>query len=251
MKIFSCLRQTPWLFFAAVAVAAEPATVAPAQPPATAPAIPLTAFAALGSEFAQSNHLVELGWDDAQISAFVDGIRAAFQGKGYPFDEAAQRAAAEMARRMQEVIAREQQQQQQGSTAYAQPGRLEQYMKEMRKRLGLQQADSGLAYRVEVGRGGPRPRPGDTVVFTCVATAADGTTKLPQLTAERVRIKMSELMPGFGEVLQMMTVDSTAVFVLPPALSFGQGRWPEGVERGTPLVFTVVLHEVISPDAPP
>ena len=49
----------------------------------------------------------------------------------------------------------------------------------------------------------------------------------------------------------MMTVESHAVFVLPPALSFGQGPWPDGVERGTPLVFQITLHEVKSPDAQP
>jgi hypothetical protein len=43
----------------------------------------------------------------------------------------------------------------------------------------------------------------------------------------------------------MMTRDSRAVFVLPPALSFGDGDWPPGVERGSPIVYQVTLHDVI------
>jgi FKBP-type peptidyl-prolyl cis-trans isomerase len=76
--------------------------------------------------------------------------------------------------------------------------------------------------------------------------AADGTTKLPQLSFARAQLKMTDLLPGFMEGLQMMTVDSTAIFVLPPSLSFGEGEWPAGVERGAPLIFQVTLHEIIS-----
>jgi len=231
------------------AIVAEP-TAPSAEPLAaiTEP-YPPAAFAAIGSSFAQSSHLPELGWDEAQIAAFIEGVRAAFRGKGYPFDDTARLVSAEMGRRVQQIVAREKQQ---TSDTFAQPGRLEQYMKETRKRLGLQQSDSGLGYRIEPGRGGIRPRPGDTIVITSIATAADGTTKLPQLTTpERVRVKMADLLPGFMEGLQMMTIDSHAIFVLPPTLSFGEGEWPQGVDRGTPLVFWVTLHEVISAPVSP
>ena len=51
---------------------------------------PLSAFAAIGSSFAQSSHLPELGWDEAEIRAFLDGVSAALHGKGYAFDDTAQ-----------------------------------------------------------------------------------------------------------------------------------------------------------------
>jgi FKBP-type peptidyl-prolyl cis-trans isomerase len=47
----------------------------------------------------------------------------------------------------------------------------------------------------------------------------------------------------------MMTVGSRAVFVLPPALTFGHGKWPDGVQEGSPLIFELTLMDVIS--APP
>jgi FKBP-type peptidyl-prolyl cis-trans isomerase len=213
--------------------------------------LPTTAFAAIGSSFAQSSHLPELGWDETQIAAFIDGVNAALHGKSYAFDDTARAVSAEMGRRLHELEMRKKQL---AVEAFAQPGRLEQYMKEMRKRHSMQQSDSGLLYSIlpgPSGGGGVRPRPGDTVVVSCVATAADGTTKLPQLSSDHVRVKMTDLLPGFMEGLQMMSVESQARFILPPALSFGTHEWPEGVDQGTPLLFSVTLHEVSSAEASP
>jgi FKBP-type peptidyl-prolyl cis-trans isomerase len=221
--------------------------VTSATPPAAAPAtFPLTAYAAVGSSLAQGTRIAEMGWSDEQLAAFLDGVRAAIQGRAIPLDDPGRRLFDEMGRRVGEFEARDKQS---STRPVSQPGQIEQYMKEARKRFSLQVTESGLGYAVHPGRGGARPRPGDTVVVTCVATAADGTTNVPQLAANHVRAKMSGLLPGFMEGLQMMTVDSEAIFVLPPSLSFGEGRWPEGVERGSPLIFRVTLHEVISEES--
>jgi len=244
---FTATKMSALMLFATtVAFAAEP-PVSSGQNSATPPDPLAAAYAAMGSSFAQSNHLDQLGWDEAKTTAFLDGMRAALQGKPYPFDAAAAQVTAETGRRLQAIAAR-------GSQPAAQAvapssGRLEVFMKEAEKRLGLQRADNGLAYRVEVGRGGPRPRLADTVTFSCVATAGDGKTNLPALSAEKVTVEMSKLLPGFQQVLQMMTVGSVAVFVLPPTLSFGDGEWPAGVERGSPLIFQLTLQEVVSADA--
>ena len=48
-------------------------------------------------------------------------------------------------------------------------------------------------------------------------------------------MKMENLLPGLMEGLQMMTIDASAVFVLPPNLSFGNNPWPDGVQRGAPI----------------
>ena len=41
------------------------------------------------------------------------------------------------------------------------------------------------------------------------------------------------------------------MFVLPPDLSYGTGEWPHGVEKGSPLLFILMLHEVIPGDPAP
>lgn len=207
----------------------------------------LPAFAALGSSFAQTNQLGDLGWTDEQKTAFLEGVNAALRGKGYAMDDAARQLSAEMARRLHELETRRKQQ---ATEEFAKPGRLAQYMKEMRKRHGLQLSDSGLAYSIQAGRAGARPRLGDMVVVSCQATAADGTTKLPQLSNDHVRVKMDNLLPGFMEGLQMMTMESQGRFLMVPSLTFGEGDWPAGVDRGTPLLFLLTLHEIVSEETP-
>jgi FKBP-type peptidyl-prolyl cis-trans isomerase len=245
----------------AAAAGAEPAPGGPTPVnPATAPApkavppIPLSAFAAIGSSFALDNHLTELGWSDAEVSAFIDGIRAAFKGKAYPFDEAARQASAEMGRRLQEMQAP-------GhppsvspapvSQASFSPAQVKQYMKDISKRLALEETESGLCYAIQTPGKGSRPGPNDTVIMSCAALAADGSTKLPQLSTERARIKVSDLLPGIAEGIQLTANTGQAYLVVPPALSFGQGEWPEGVARGSPIIFLITLHEVVNPNRKP
>jgi FKBP-type peptidyl-prolyl cis-trans isomerase len=244
------------LALAPAAIGADPPPAAGASDPAAAAVLPssppqgfpLSAYSAFGSSLAQTGHFAELGWSEAQFNAFLDGIRAAFKGNGYPMDDSSRKLASELSRRIGEIVTRERQM---AASAPDAKRELDKYFREMQKRLGLQVSDSGLEYIVQPGRNGIRPRPGDTIVFTCVATAADGSTKLPQLSSERIRVKMEGMLPGLMEGLQMMTVDSHGIFVLPASLSFGAGPWPEGVDRGSPLVYWITLHDVIAAGSGP
>jgi FKBP-type peptidyl-prolyl cis-trans isomerase len=239
--IFRLLSALPAL----AAMAATPLHAAdpvPAPPPASAAnaAHPLTSYTALGSAFVQKDRLAELGWNEAQINAFFEGMRAAFAGRPFPFDEKAEALKADILRRVQEIESRARRE------FFADPTRLETYMRDIAKLLRLQRSDSGLAYSVQSRGGGSRPAPEDTVVVSYKVTAADTTTELPQLTVNQKRLKVAELLPGLVEGVQMMTVGSSAIMVLPPGLSFGAGEWPAGVDRGTPLVFAVALHQVVA-----
>ena len=215
----------------------------PAAPTKGPDEFPLEAYAAVGSAIAQNTRLPGLGWNDAQIEAFLGGLRAAFKGKPYALDERAKVLQADIRRRLQEIAAREAGGG--GQEYFADPARLEAYMKEAAKTFHLERADSGLAYNIMSRGEGARPGPDDTVVISCKVTTADAKTDLPQLGADHRRIKVSELLPGLAEGAQMMTKDSVGMFILPPDLSFGQNEWPAGMERGTPLIFTLAVHEVI------
>jgi FKBP-type peptidyl-prolyl cis-trans isomerase len=183
-----------------------------------------------------------MGWTDAQVAAFIDGIRAAFRGKPYPPNDAARQITERIRQEIAEIESHEREQQ------FAKPGHLENYLKEICKRLKLTKSDSGLCYGIDPGTTGSRPGPDDTVVVSCAAYAADVATPLPQLSNKNARVKVSDMLPGLGEGVQMMTVGGQAIFVLPPALSFGSGKWPPGVDRGTPLIFRIALINVISGD---
>jgi FKBP-type peptidyl-prolyl cis-trans isomerase len=231
------------------AAAQRSAQPGPAQAKAVAPDpdFPLASCNAIGSFLAMTGHFAELGWNEAQTSAFLEGMRSALQGKALPFDESARRLLSDIGRQITDI---QNLRKLDAPSSLDDAGRLAWYMKKVRNRMGLQQSDSGLAYRVEAGRGGVRPRPGDTIMFTCNATDANGTRKLPQMSGERIHMKMENLLPGLMEGLQMMTIDASAVFVLPPNLSFGNNPWPDGVQRGAPIIVTVTLYDVVAAGAP-
>lgn len=210
--------------------------------------LPLPACGAIGSFLAQTGHFAELGWSEPQVGAFLDGMGAALRGRPFAFDDQARQLLSDVRRQIGDL---EELRKLEAPRSVDPAGKLEWYMRKVRSRLGLQQSDSGLAYRVEPGRGGVRPRPGDTIVFKCTAVAADGATRLPQMSGERISMKMDKLLPGLMEGIQMMTVDGSAVFVLPPRLSFGDNPWPDGVQRGSPIIFTVTLYDVAAAEASP
>jgi FKBP-type peptidyl-prolyl cis-trans isomerase len=196
-------------------------------------------YASLGSSFAQNSRLAQLGWTDAQFDAFIDGLRATFHGRPLGLTAEAAQLQEAVGQRVQELVAQDHQ------TYYADPARLEAYMKQRAKDLRLQRSDSGLAFGLMPQPGGSRPGPEDTVVVSLEAAAADGQTEIPNLKIDHRRMRVADLLPGLAEGVQMMQAGSSGLFIVPPALSYGEGSWPDGVERGTPVLFTVKLHEVI------
>lgn len=212
--------------------------------PAPAPA-PLAAYAAVGASLVQDNRLAQLGWTEAQIEAFLSGVRAGFRGDGTAVDPAAQGLLNDIGRRMQELEEADQRRKF-GSEAFAQPGYLAAYLKQMRKQFTMDATDSGLCYAIKAAGYGARPGPDDTIIISYKVGKADARTELPPLTVDKLKIKVADLLPGLAEAFQMMTVDSIAMLVLPPDLSYGAGKWPPGTDPGTPLIYTVKLHSIVA-----
>lgn len=204
--------------------------------------LPLEGFTGVGIMFVKNNRLDQLGWSEAQVNAFVEGVRAALRGQPASYGEATRMVGADMIRRVQQLDTAKPP----VAGGFDQPGKLESYLKDAKRRLRMQEADSGLLYFVKTTGRGARPTGQDTVVVTLVGTDAASDEPLPAISGENVRIKLVDLLPGLREGVQMLAVGSEAIFVLPPALSFGDGDWPAGVGRGMPLTFLVTLHEVIS-----
>lgn len=205
-----------------------------------APAFPPETYAAVGSQFAQNSGIAVLGWTDLQFEAFLDGMRATFRGKPYPFDSRAQQLNDTIGRRVQEHMRHMEQ------TRFSRPGEIERYMKEAAAGLQLERSDSGLAYGLMERAGGTRPGPDDTVVVSYTAVGPDGQTELPQISVKQRKLKVSELLPGLAEGVQMLALSGSALLVLPPDLSYGTGTWPEGITPGSPLIFSLKLEEIIA-----
>jgi FKBP-type peptidyl-prolyl cis-trans isomerase len=217
---------------------ARAAAQAPAAP--AGPGYPLEAYAAVGSAFGKNTRLADIGMTEEQFNAFIEGLRATFRGRPLSLDARATQLHDEIGRRVQGLVERETGKRQ---ADFADPKQLEAYMKEMVKNFRLQRSDSGLAYGL-ISTGDARPGPDDTVVISCEVVAADMQTELKQLRLRERRVKVSDLLPGVAEGIQMLAVNGTAMLVVPPELSYASGEWPAGVAPA-PLLFTVKLHGII------
>lgn len=193
----------------------------------------MRAYAAVGSVMGQNLRLADLRLSDAELEAFLDGMRMAARGQPHTLDAEGVRTMEMLQQRLASLL-----------PAVAESSPVERYLDEAKHRFQLQQSETGLLFRVQNGAG-PRPRPEDTVVITYETRSADGRTELPQLSRTSVRVKVSDLMPGLVEALQMMPLAAEAQLVIPPHLSFGSGAWPDGVEENAPLIMRVRLEDIV------
>lgn len=205
----------------------------PAPPPE--PAGELALYAALGSNMAENNRIADLQWNEAQFNAFLHGMRASYEGRGYPLDEDARALRQAMSARVQAMLDAEQ------------PDPTEGYFRMLREQENVLRTDSGLHYRVTHEGPGASPRPEDTIVVSYAARTPDGRV-LATLSGERLRVRVTDLLPGLAEGVQLLKAGGKGLVYVPAHLSFGEGKWPEEIQPGMPIGFFVELHEVIPAD---
>jgi FKBP-type peptidyl-prolyl cis-trans isomerase len=207
---------------------------APVKPtaPAAAPSRELAPYAALGSYVGENNHIHDLKWSEAQFAAFLSGVRASHEGRGLPLDEDARQLRDEISARVEAMLAKER------------PDPVEDYFRTLRERENVSRTASGLHYRITLEGAGERPQANDIVVVSYAARTPGG-EKIEALINARVRVSVTDLLPGLGEGVQLLQPGGKALVYLPPQLSFGSGPWPEKVPPGMPLAIFLELHEVI------
>ncbi|RME72014.1 MAG: hypothetical protein D6781_03000 [Verrucomicrobia bacterium] len=208
--------------------APAPSSGQAAVPPALEP------YAAMGSYMAENNRIADLGWTRPQFDAFMQGMRASYEKRPFAFDERARELRDRMSAKVQAMIDAET------------PDPVEAYFQTLRETEGVKPTPSGLHYRITLEGDRETPGPEDTVVISYTARLPDGTS-LASLSRPRVRVRVADLLPGLAEGVQLLRGGGKALVYVPPALSYGDGTWPEEVPRGAPIVFFLELHEVVRP----
>ena len=210
---------------------------APAAPaaPAAATVWPreLAPYAALGSFMAENNRIADLKWTPEQFTAFQDGFRASFEGRGLPLDEPAAKLRDEISAKVQAMLEAER------------PDPVRDYFRFLREKEGVKETGSGLHYRVTEEGAGEPPGAGDTVVISYAAGLPDGKS-LPALSGTRVKVAVRDLLPGLAEGVRLLRVGGKGLVYVPPALAFKETEWPPQLPREAPLVFFVELHDITS-----
>ncbi len=110
---------------------------------------------------------------------------------------------------------------------------------------GVEVTASGLQYRVLESGEGASPGPGDSVRVHYEGTLIDGTVFDSSLErGEPVSFRVDQVIDGWQEALQLMSVGDSWEIVIPAELAYGaQGQGPIGPHET--LIFHVELLDVV------
>lgn len=116
------------------------------------------------------------------------------------------------------------------------------FLEENKQRPEVSVTDSGLQYEViESGAGGPKPKAEDTVRVHYHGTLIDGSVFDSSVQrGEPVEFPLFQVIPGWTEALQMMSVGDKWKLYVPANLGYGASPRPKIPSQST-LIFEVEL----------
>jgi FKBP-type peptidyl-prolyl cis-trans isomerase FkpA/FKBP-type peptidyl-prolyl cis-trans isomerase FklB len=110
---------------------------------------------------------------------------------------------------------------------------------------GVKTTASGLQYQELRAGKGAAPKAGDTVKVNYVGTLLDGTQFDSTYAIDHAAtLALNQVMPGWSEGVQLMTVGSKYKLWVPAKLAYGEHGEPGQIEPNAPLVFEVELLEI-------
>jgi len=110
------------------------------------------------------------------------------------------------------------------------------------RKAGVSTTSSGLQYEVLRKGSGAKPSAADSVKIHYVGTLADGTKFDSSLDrGQPAVLSVGQVIPGFSEGLQLMSVGSKYRLVLPPELAYGAESMGSAIGPNSVLVFEVEL----------
>ncbi|HEY8403242.1 MAG TPA: FKBP-type peptidyl-prolyl cis-trans isomerase [Flavobacteriales bacterium] len=118
------------------------------------------------------------------------------------------------------------------------------FLEENQKKDGVITTASGLQYKILKEGNGEKPTSTDVVVVHYHGTLIDGTVFDSSVErGETVEFPLNQVIPGWTEGLQLMSVGSKYVFYLPEYLAYGE-RAIGNIPAYSTLIFEVELFEV-------
>ncbi|MFG6667809.1 FKBP-type peptidyl-prolyl cis-trans isomerase [Halomonas sp. HNIBRBA4712] len=164
--------------------------------------------------------------EDLDIDTFSDGMRDVFEGNELALSEE------EM---METLVAFQQRSMQEREEEAAEIAEMnqqegEEYLAENAERDGVEVTESGLQYEVLESGDGESPGPEDTVEVNYEGMLLDGTVFDSSFErGESVTFQVNQVIEGWQEALQMMSVGDSWMIYIPSELAYGEnGQGPIG-----------------------
>jgi FKBP-type peptidyl-prolyl cis-trans isomerase len=120
------------------------------------------------------------------------------------------------------------------------------------KKPGVTTTESGLQYEVITAADGPKPTAADKVTVHYTGTLPNG--KEFDSSVKRgtpATFPLGNVIPGWTEGVQLMSVGSKFRFVIPPALGYGERGAGNVIPPNSALVFEVELLKIEAPEEAP
>ncbi|MEG1762958.1 MAG: FKBP-type peptidyl-prolyl cis-trans isomerase, partial [Bacteroidales bacterium] len=113
-----------------------------------------------------------------------------------------------------------------------------------KKVKGVTTTASGLQYKIVKETKGPKPLATDKVKVHYVGTLLDGTEFDSSIgRGEPITFPLNQVIPGWTEGVQLMSVGSKYIFYIPSNLGYGD-RAVSVIPAGSTLTFEVELLEI-------
>ncbi len=182
------------------------------------------------------------GIEKINVQEFADGVAAVYDGLAprISFEEAKQV--------INEYFTKLQKKQQEEAAAMASVNEKagKEFLESNGKRAEVKTTSTGLQYEVLTEGNGPKPGPGDQVTVHYTGKLIDGTVFDSSADrGEPATFGVTQVIPGWVEALQLMSVGSKWRLFIPSQLAYG----PQGagglIGPNQTLIFDVELIEVV------
>lgn len=192
----------------------------------------------LGVAYGQS---IAQEYPELDIEAFTDAIRDLIEGNDLAMD--ADEMAATLSQFQQEALAARQAEAEEMAEQNLAKGQA--FMAENGEREEVTTTDSGLQYEVLESGDGESPGPSSHVEVHYEGTLVDGTVFDSSFDrGQPLSFRVDQVIEGWQEALQLMSVGDTWMLFIPPELGYGaQGQGPIGPNET--LIFRVELLDVV------
>lgn len=112
---------------------------------------------------------------------------------------------------------------------------------------GVMTTDSGIQYQVLTAAEGPKPKATDMVKVHYKGTTIDGKTFDSSYDrGQPAEFGLNQVIPGWTEGVQLMSVGSKYKFVIPSKLAYGEQGAGASIGPGETLIFEVELLEILN-----